>query len=340
MGAKLNMSNDNKSIDGSTNTYPSRGELDLPSDCFVHARQNDGFQIPYFLSTEYEVSKVRPPDVVKTWEQRFAELSATQKSHFLSFYAAVQKESWYDAIMHDTWNCLRNLTACSYNEHKALKLLKSSTEWHQANDKDSQVCQTCLADPNKHYSQFVGWDKQHRPVMLMSMRWGPERKNPLQHMICAFNHLIRMMPVGVEQWICLTDFETYSHLKDGRPGMGLNVMKILQNYYVERLGKMFLIDPPKVFSMLWAVAAPLIDPVTKTKIEMVYSDKTPSIYDVFPKFFPPDLCGYIYDTYHRSKHNLPATPLIWHPKEHGYPASGEEYFIEKKAQKSRAHKKS
>ncbi|CAF1495312.1 unnamed protein product [Rotaria sp. Silwood1] len=41
------------------------------------------------------------------------------------------------------------------------------------------------------------------------------------------------------------------------------------NYYPERLGQMFLINPPMIFPILWDLAKYWLDPVTKTKIHVI-----------------------------------------------------------------------
>ncbi|CAF1649428.1 unnamed protein product [Rotaria sp. Silwood1] len=41
------------------------------------------------------------------------------------------------------------------------------------------------------------------------------------------------------------------------------------NYYPERLGQIFLINPPMIFSILWDLAKYWLDPVTKTKIHVI-----------------------------------------------------------------------
>ncbi|CAF4766680.1 unnamed protein product [Rotaria sp. Silwood1] len=44
---------------------------------------------------------------------------------------------------------------------------------------------------------------------------------------------------------------------------------IEDNYYPERLGQMFVVNPPKIFPVLWNLTKHWIDPVTKTKIMVI-----------------------------------------------------------------------
>ncbi|CAF1486419.1 unnamed protein product [Rotaria sp. Silwood1] len=46
-------------------------------------------------------------------------------------------------------------------------------------------------------------------------------------------------------------------------------LHIDDNYYPERLGQMFFINPPKIFPVLWDLVKHWIDPVTKAKIHVI-----------------------------------------------------------------------
>lgn len=302
----------------------TEAEMCLPKDCFLLPKQNDGLQIPYYLSSEREVDKIRPPPVVKTWSERFAEFSPEEQKVFTEFRETVIAAPWYDASMIDDWALLRYLKARDFTAAKSLKMLENTIKWRKESGCDSWKCDICLKDPNQHCGQFMGWDLEHRPVLAMSMRWGPERTNPLRHMVCGFNHLVRLMPLGVEQWVFVTDFETYSHFRDSKPSMGMSVIRTIQDHFPERLGKVLCLNPPTMFWVLWKMFYPVIDPVTRTKVEFLYTEDKPSAYESFPKLFPPHLSHYLYDFYNRSKKNLPAVPLVWRPQAGGYPDNWEE----------------
>ncbi|EPY20870.1 cellular retinaldehyde-binding protein/triple function domain-containing protein [Strigomonas culicis] len=310
-------------------------DLDLPKECFLLQKQNNAFQIPYYLTSLGELSKVRPPAVVQTWEARHEQLDAAQKEKYETFVGMVKEARWYDPKTHDSWCCLRYLIARHFDVNKSFHMIEKTAEWLKETGSASWTCEHCMENPNDHLGQFVGWDREHRPVMFMSMRWGPERKHPLRHMVTCFNHLISLMPVGVEKWVCVTDFETYSHFKDSKPSMGISVIQTIQNHYPERLGKMICINPPGIFWVLWKLFHPVIDPVTRSKVEFLYTEDKPSVYDTFPALFGNPLRSFLYDSYHRSKRDLPAEPLVWLPDPDGYPKNYEERKVQLKEMKEK-----
>lgn len=313
----------------------SASSFEPVEECLLLKKQNKGFQIPFFLSSQSELEKIRPPKVVKMWEERYEELDSAKRQAFDEFKQKVESKAWYNSDKHDNWCLIRYLTARSFDCSKAMEQLESTVEWLKDPENSSTQCTLCLENPNLHCGQFVGWDLNHRPVMFMSMRWGPERKHPLKHMIAAFNHLTKLMPVGVEKWVCLTDFETYSHLKDSNPSMGISVIQTIQTHFPERLGKMICVNPPTLFWVLWNLFAPFVDPPTKEKVEFLYTEDKPSVYDSFPHLFPEHLFQYLYDAFDRSKHNIPADPLVWYPSSSGYPSNFEERKKELKDVKKR-----
>ncbi|RNF20256.1 cellular retinaldehyde-binding protein/triple function domain-containing protein [Trypanosoma conorhini] len=285
----------------------------LPRDLFLLPRQNDGFQIPFFLSTEEEAAKVRPPAVVKTLEARLRELSVKQQETLRDFKRLVKSTPWYNENEHDDWMLIRYLIARNFDKKKSFAMIEKSVKWHKEKDVDNWVCDTCLVDPNKHLMQFVGWDLQSRPVCFMTMRWGPERKHPLKHCVSAFNHLVKLMPVGVEQWVCVTDFETFSYVKDNHPRMALSVVSTIQDHFPERLGLMILVNAPRMFAVLWAALSPAIEEKTRAKVLFLYTKSKPKIQTEFANIFPAALAEYLCESYRRSEGNVLPTAPVWYP---------------------------
>lgn len=276
----------------------------VPAEYFTFPKQNKGFSIPPYLSSIEAAEAIRPPKSVKTIEERCAELSSEQLSALEELREEITGQEWHDASYHDDWTLIRYLTARNFNVKKTISMLEKTANWHKETGSRTWRCGMCLENPNVHMMQFAGWDYQHRPVLYSSMRWSIDRSDPqrsLCHTVTAFNHAVSLMPEGVEQWVHMTDFETYSHLKDSNPKMGSTVITALQDHFPERLAMMVLIDAPSMFSVLWKLISPFIDARTKEKVRFMYTKSSPNIRDEFPKLFPDHLSAYLIAAYERNK---------------------------------------
>ncbi|CUE65711.1 Hypothetical protein, putative [Bodo saltans] len=276
----------------------------VPTEYFMFPRQNQGFSIPQYLATTEAAEAVRPPPSVKSIEERRAEFSPEQLAALDELRALVVEQEWYEPDHHNDWMLIRYSLARNFNVKKSFAMLEKSALWNKETGSRTWTCNTCIENPNLHLMQFVGWDFQCRPILYSSMRWGTDRSDPqrsLQHSVMAFNHAVSLMPEGVEQWIHMTDFETYSHLKDSNPKMGTTVISALQDHFPERLGMMILIDAPSMFSVLWALFSPFIDARTKEKVRFMYTKSKPNIRDEFPKLFPDHVCQYLIPSFERNK---------------------------------------
>lgn len=76
------------------------------------------------------------------------------------------------------------------------------------------------------------------------------------------------MPRGQEKFLCIADMEGWGYPKcDIRAYLA--AIDILQNYYPERLGNVFLVHVPYLFMKVWKIIYPFIDKNTKKKFVFV-----------------------------------------------------------------------
>jgi hypothetical protein len=305
--------NDGEEVQGSPTqgdaALRSRRNLVLPERFFPRGLCNPGFEPPDYLMNEELLASITPPAVVKTFDDRLAELSDAARAAFGDFWAIVQQNGWHDAPASiDTWTALRFLVARSYDLKKATKLLSGHVEWLAQVRPATVVCEACLADPRSHMQQFVGWDLQHRPVMYMSYKQCIDRANAdnaIAHNLMTFECFRGNMSVGVEQWVAITDFVTYSHWKDGASGVGRKVIAVMQDHFPERLAMQILVDPPTSFWLLWKALSPFVDAKTKEKVQFVYTASEPKMQDLFVKLFPPHVASFLIDKYMSNKAKAP-----------------------------------
>jgi hypothetical protein len=282
----------------------------LPKEVFLFPTQNIGFEIPPTIFSEEALERHRPPRVVKTFEQRLTELTTSQRQALTELQGLVaaaraKDEQTRQLLAYvDDWTLLRYLVARSFRVSKAMQMLEATGRWRIKHPPEQWRCKICHGgNAGIHMLQFVGWDRLHRPVLYASMRWSKERNDPsisLTHTIEAFYHAIQLMPVGVEQWVFVTDFHTYSHLVDGNPKMSIAILQVLQDHFPERLGLQVMIGAPAVFGILFKLISRFIEPRTREKVLFLYPNGEPSIHHELPKLFPKPLSDYMCRTLMRN----------------------------------------
>jgi len=120
-----------------------------------------------------------------------------------------------------------------------------------------------------------GLDGSGRPVLVTrkkadGLRPGEEPRY-LRHLAWTLENCARLMRPGQERWVWLMDLNGYSRANSPPLRVSLATLRTLADHYPERLERVYLVDAPGVFSVLWNVLWPFIDPVTRAKIKFVRS---------------------------------------------------------------------
>ncbi|KAF3955912.1 hypothetical protein CMV_018918, partial [Castanea mollissima] len=88
------------------------------------------------------------------------------------------------------------------------------------------------------------------------------------YVVYGLDKLCSRMPPGQEKFVFIADLEGWGYSNsDIRAYLG--ALSILQDFYPERLGKVFIIHAPYIFMTVWKIVYPFIDKNTKKKILFV-----------------------------------------------------------------------
>lgn len=68
------------------------------------------------------------------------------------------------------------------------------------------------------------------------------------------------------QWVVVLDMQSYKSGNSPPLSATTETIRILQRHFPERAKHIIFLDAPRVFSLLWVVVRPLLDPVTRAKI--------------------------------------------------------------------------
>ncbi|KAL6986856.1 hypothetical protein U1Q18_006950 [Sarracenia purpurea var. burkii] len=124
-----------------------------------------------------------------------------------------------------------------------------------------------------------GLDKEGRPITVVFANKHFPRKGGLDELkrfvVFTLDKLCSRMPAGQEKFTAIGDLKGWGYANTDIRGY-LGGLSILQDYYPERLGKLFLIHVPYIFMAVWKVVYPFIDNNTKKKIVFVENKKLKS----------------------------------------------------------------
>ncbi|XP_073000542.1 uncharacterized protein [Typha latifolia] len=117
-----------------------------------------------------------------------------------------------------------------------------------------------------------GLDKMGRPIVVAFGGRHHYAKREMNEWKCfvaySLEKICSRMPRGQEKFICIGDLKDWGYSNcDIRAYLA--ALEIMQNYYPERLGKVFLVNVPYIFMKAWKIIYPFIDKQTKKKFVFV-----------------------------------------------------------------------
>ena len=197
--------------------------------------------------------------------------------------------------------CVRFLRARRGDVPAAAEMLKNALAWREENNVD-QVLK--IPDPKEKVFQaicphsFHGFDKQGHPVyyertgiivMGELMKHCSEDEIVFRH-VRQMEYLARLALKSskkngrpIEKFVLVCDLQGLPY----GPNMAgqrcfRRTTRIDQDYYPERLHKVFFINAPISFRGIWQVVKPWLNPVTQAKIEIIgarYHDRLTQLID-------------------------------------------------------------
>jgi len=122
--------------------------------------------------------------------------------------------------------------------------------------------------PSYNNSIVNGFDRDGRPIVWLRPSRENTKPSPTQirHLIFQLERAIDLMPEGVEKMALVVDYKGAT--SNNNPSMKTvkEVIHILQNHYVERLGKGIVVNVPFYLSTFFNIIKSLLDPKTKAKV--------------------------------------------------------------------------
>ncbi|KAG5537312.1 hypothetical protein RHGRI_024682 [Rhododendron griersonianum] len=205
--------------------------------------------------------------------------SGAEQNKILLMRAFVEKQDPSSKDV-DDFMIRRFLRAHDLDIEKASAMFLKYLKWKRTFVPTGSISASEIAtDLGQNMAFTQGSDKTGRPmVVAFSGRHFP-RKGGLEEfkrfVVFSLEKVCSRMPEGQEKFAVICDMEGWGYANsDVRAYLG--ALTILQDYYPERLGKLFLLHVPYIFMAVWKVVYPFIDDNTKKKIIFVENKKMKS----------------------------------------------------------------
>ncbi|KAJ1967934.1 phosphatidylinositol transfer protein csr1 [Dispira parvispora] len=186
-----------------------------------------------------------------------------------SFWRVVQADH-PDSIL------LRFLRARKWNVDKALAMILTALRWRIESRVDEVITLgeegLDLKILEKGISFLHGEDKQGRPVVVTRVKMHRKDDQTVEEMtrylIWTIETLRMFLAPGMETVTIIFDLSDFT-----MANMDFNFVKILirclEAYYPESLGALLIYNAPWIFSGVWRMISPLLDPVVASKINFI-----------------------------------------------------------------------
>lgn len=183
----------------------------------------------------------------------------------------------------------RFLRARKWNVQHTVKAMAEMMQWRKDNRIDSiledesvisrlALLRTMIPGANH------GYTKAHRPIYIEKSGLMPVDKvlNQFTSEELVQTHIYwlefycqrarersRQLGIHVESFAMIYDLKRCKlEMRKSFP-LFRESLQIDNNYYPERLGQMFIVNPPAVFPVLWNLVKHWLDPVTKSKVQVI-----------------------------------------------------------------------
>ncbi|KAK7358719.1 hypothetical protein VNO77_00657 [Canavalia gladiata] len=180
----------------------------------------------------------------------------------------------------DDFTIRRFLRARDLDVEKASAMLVKYLNWRRSFVPNGSISLSEV--PNELAQDKIcvqGYDKIGRPITVVFGGKHFQNKDApdefKRFVVYCLDKLCASMPPGQEKFVGIGDLKGWGYANSDVRGY-INALSILQDYYPERLGKLFIINAPYIFMTMWKMVYPFIDNKTKKKIVFVENKKLKS----------------------------------------------------------------
>ncbi|KAK8476355.1 hypothetical protein V6N11_014485 [Hibiscus sabdariffa] len=174
----------------------------------------------------------------------------------------------------------RFLRARDLDVEKASAMFLKYLKWRRSFVPNGSISPSELKNEIQQNKMFLqGSDKKGRPVGVLLAGRHFQHKGGVDEfkrfIVYIFDKIFARMPPGQEKFLVIGDLEGWGYTNcDIRAYLA--ALSLVQDYFPERLGKLFIVHAPYIFMAAWKIVYPFIDIKTRNKIVFVENKKLKS----------------------------------------------------------------
>ncbi|EPQ30730.1 uncharacterized protein PFL1_01631 [Pseudozyma flocculosa PF-1] len=208
------------------------------------------------------------PELTAEQHDKLAQL----RDHLHQYVAANPPEDdykpWEQSWIADDDLYRRYLRAAKGDLNNAKQRIKGTLEWRRSFRPEIIPPGDVSVEGETGKHVLSGFDKEGRPVLYL--RPGRENTTPSQrqirYLVWSLERAVDMMPPGVDNIAIVIDYKGATTQSNPSLATAREVANILQNHYVERMGRAFVCNVPWILNAFFTAITPFLDPITKDKI--------------------------------------------------------------------------
>ncbi|KAH7915732.1 CRAL TRIO domain-containing protein [Hygrophoropsis aurantiaca] len=219
-------------------------------------------------------------------EEQQAQISALREVSYPLYAQSIQlPESdpyhvWEARWLNKPDTMPRYMRAAKWKYPDAQKRIKGTMEWRRDFKPELIVPDEVKIESETGKIILNGFDKDGRPILYMR----PGRENTetgprqLRHLVWCLERAKDFMPPGQESLVIIVDYKSTTLRTNPSISVARKVLTILQQHYVETLGRAIVVNLPMLLNFFYKGISPFLDPVTRDKMRF-----NPDLFELIPR---------------------------------------------------------
>jgi len=162
----------------------------------------------------------------------------------------------------------RYMRASKWDLEEAKKRLIATLEWRRDFKPDLISPDEIRIESQTGKIILNGFDNDGRPILYL--RPGLENtetsNRQLRHLVWWLERAKDLMPPGQDSLVIIVDYKSCTLRTNPSVTIARKVLNILQQHYVETLGRAFVVNLPTILTFFYKGISPFLDPVTREKM--------------------------------------------------------------------------